>query len=80
MSDIILITNFHQLTACKQIEVLVVAKVLNAVSARCNVRGNSPRHSNTALTKNGTSSQPRKSTKNHNVEINNDDNYYYYKL
>ena len=40
-----------------------MAKVLDAVSTRYNVRGNSPGHSGTALTKKGVSANPRKSIK-----------------
>ena len=55
--------NYYLLTACKEIEVLVMAKVSDAVSTRYNVRGNSPGHSGTALTKKGASANPRKSIK-----------------
>lgn len=40
-----------------------MAKVSDAVSTRYDVRGNSPGHSGTALTKKGASANPRKSIK-----------------
>ena len=53
----------NALTACKEIEVLVMAEMSDAVSAWYNIRGNSPAYSDKALTQNCASTPPRKPAK-----------------
>ena len=59
----------YALTACKEIEVLVMAEMSDAVSAWYNIRGNSPAYSDKALTQNGASTPPRKPAKIEQNEI-----------